>query len=169
MGPLIVFMFWASFAAIFVPILAYGIKKKSWICRIIGGGPLAFALLIFVVGFTVQMVGSFSPSWVFRQAFGDLPENNIQVIEHQHRFKSTHLKLQAKREDFEKLVELGFKRVEKEWFRRFTSRPWAPSWFDPIDEGATEFYQRADHGESAACLSYNRTNGIVYFYAVALD
>lgn len=126
-------------------------------------------LLLFVVGYTVIIVRSFSPSWVLKQAFGDLPQNDIQVIEHDWQFESIHLKLQANEGDFRKLVSLGFHKGSKEYFQNSMSRQHTPPWFDPIDEGAAEFYDGKEFYIGPvfhASLAYDRAKGIAYFFAL---
>jgi len=176
MGPCFVYMGWALTVVIFLPIFIYGIRNKRWLMRIVGGIPLAF-VLIAIAGTILQVQLSKYPDYAFKKAFGKLPENNIKVIDHDYRFStdslSIYIKVEANREDFEKILQKGFQKTNKDRIKQAFSYTDTPSWFKPIIEGAREFYEMCPYKEvyasSEAYLSYNEKNRIAYFYGCGID
>ncbi len=177
MGWPAVVMLWLIVAAISLGVFRHGMRMKSWLLRIIGGVPLAF-IMVLVLGMTLRFILSNHPGYVFRQAFGELPENSIKVIEHSYRFStdyvSIYLKLEASRDDFEKMLEVGFQESDGSRLDQASPYSSAPSWFMPLKQEATEFYRQTPFGDeghtlSEACLSYNETDRIAYFYGHWVD
>jgi hypothetical protein len=143
MGAGVVFFSWAVILAIFLPILISGIRRKMWRRIIVGGLPSALVMFV-IIGFMVRIPLSKNPTYVFKSAFGKLPENNIKVIEHRCDFGtdsiSIYLKLETNREDFQKILEKGFQKKDINWVEQLAVDLDEPEWFKLGKQKATEIY-----------------------------
>ena len=175
MGATFVFFTWAVILAIFLPILISGIRRKSWLRIIIGGFPSALIMLI-IIGFLVRIPLSKNPTYVFKSAFGKLPENNIKVLEHSYSFStdsiSIYLKLETDRDDFQKILEKGFQKKDVNWFEQFAWDLNEPEWFKLGKKETTERYGMSDYKGfyfSQAIILYDEPNQTAYFYGFGVD
>ena len=101
--------------SIFSPCFGFRHKKKELVAKHCWWDSCSVDI---VISTAVRFHLSDNPGFVFRTAFGKLPDNNIKVLEHDCRFStdyvSVHLKIEASREDFKKILETGFQKKNKD-------------------------------------------------------
>jgi hypothetical protein len=167
-------IFWFILILISLPILRFGIKKRKWLLIIPGVTPITIASLILLsIAYRLYMASN--SEWVFRQAFGIKPQENIKIIEKNYRFgtdfENVYLKFSINNKTLNELLGAQFKEITLSEFKdRLASLH--PEQSFPLD--ASEVYYMASpyktpHTLSEAILSFNASTGTVCFYGTFID
>jgi len=158
-----------------MPFLIFGIIKKKWTCIVIGLIPIILFLLVASsVAYRILMASS--GCWVYKQAFGQPPTSNVEILEKKYEFstdsETVHLKFKADKKNLYALLDNRFKEVS---LSEFENRVMGdhPDWFNPLDSSPDIFYQSLSYDKnfmvSEALLSYNKKTSIAYFYSINID
>jgi hypothetical protein len=195
MGPGFVILFWAIIGTILAGVTITGLvfflvgkfTHKRWLTWIggtsfLGGGFLLGLLVVGAVVSAILLVAPLPASWVYWGEFGVKPPPDVSNLKgSMWSFADSghcYLRFVCSTNTVEQIQQkYSFKEVSREEFvERLTASSALqnpPSWWKPIEDDfaicytTTNLHKSFSHTEGI--LSFNPTNGVVYYFSVGID